>query len=68
MSQTKLIGIILLAVGVALLVMGYNASQSVGSQFRQAFAGTISDRAMMLYVGGAVCAAVGAFLAFTTRR
>ncbi len=68
MSQKQLIGIILLAVGAALLYMGYNASQSVGSQLRQAFAGSISDRAMLFYVGGAACAAMGAFLLFTRSR
>ncbi|MDH4133463.1 MAG: DUF3185 family protein [Gammaproteobacteria bacterium] len=68
MSEKKLIGFILIGVGAALLYMGYNASQSVGSQLRQAFSGSVSDRAMMFYVGGAVCAALGAFLALTTRR
>jgi len=68
MNQKQLIGIILLVVGAALLFMGYNASQSVGSQLRQVFAGSISDRTMMLYVGGVACVALGAFLAFTKHR
>lgn len=64
MGNTKIIGFVLLAVGVVLLYFGYNASQSVGSQFKSAFSGSMSDRAMMYYVGGAVLAGVGAFLAF----
>ena len=68
MSSNKLIGFVLLAVGIMLLVMGYNASQSMGSQFREAFSGSMSDRATMFYLGGAVVTAVGAYLAFMTRK
>ena len=68
MSSHKLIGLVLLAVGIVLLVMGYNASQSVGSQFREAFSGTMSDRTMMFYLGGAVLIAVGGYLAFMSRK
>lgn len=64
MSGARVVGIVLLAVGVVLLYFGYNASQSVGSQLSSAFSGSMSDKAMMFYVGGAVLAAVGAFLAF----
>jgi len=68
MSNQRIIGIALLAVGVVLLVMGYNASQSVASQFKQAFSGSMSDRAMWFYIGGAACTAVGVFLGFTSRK
>jgi uncharacterized membrane protein YidH (DUF202 family) len=68
MSSNKLIGLVLLAVGIMLLVMGYNASQSVGSQFKEAFSGSMSDRATMFYLGGAVVTAVGAYLAFMSRK
>ena len=68
MSSNKLIGFVLLAVGIMLLVMGYNASQSVGSQFKEAFSGSMSDRATMFYLGGAFVTAVGAYLAFMTRK
>jgi len=64
MSNNKLIGFVLLGVAAVLIYFGYTASQSLGSQFKQAFSGSMSDKAMMYYVGGAVCAAVGAFLAF----
>jgi uncharacterized membrane protein YidH (DUF202 family) len=68
MSKNKLIGLVLLAVGIVLLVMGYNAAQSVGSQFQQAFSGSMSDKAMLFYIGGAVVTAVGAYLTFLTRK
>ena len=67
MSSNKLIGLVLLAVGIVLLVMGYNAGQSVGSQFKQAFTGSMTDKATLLYLGGAVVTAIGAFLAFVRK-
>lgn len=68
MSQNKLIGLVLLAIGIVLLVMGYNVEQSVGSQFKQAFTGSMSDKATLFYVGGAILTAVGAYLAFLSRK
>ncbi len=68
MSNQKLAGFVLLAVGAVLIYFGYTAAQSVGSQFKQAWSGSMSDKAMLYYAGGAVCAAVGAFLAFMGRK
>lgn len=68
MSNNKLAGFVLLGVGAVLLYFGYNASQSVGSQLREAWSGSMSDRAMYYYLGGAVCVAVGAYLAFMIRK
>jgi ABC-type uncharacterized transport system permease subunit len=68
MSNNKLIGLVLLAVGIVLLVMGYNASQSLGSQFKEAFSGSMSDKATLFYLGGAIVTAVGAYLTFLSRK
>lgn len=68
MSQNKLIGFVLLAVGIVLLVLGYNAAQSVGSQFKQAFSGSLSDKATLFYLGGAIVTAAGAYLAFFSSK
>jgi uncharacterized membrane protein YidH (DUF202 family) len=68
MLSNKLIGFVLLAVGILLLVMGYNASQSVGSQFKEAFSGSMSDKATLFYIGGAIVTAVGTYLAFMSRK
>jgi hypothetical protein len=66
--NTKIVGFVLLGLGVALLYFGYGASQSVGAQFSKAFSGSLSEKAMMYYAGGAICMAVGAFLAFWSRK
>ena len=68
MPQNKLIGLVLLAIGIVLLVMGHNAEQSVGSQFKQAFTGSMSDKTLLFYFGGAVLTAVGAYLVFASRK
>ena len=59
--NNKMIGVALLIVGVGLLVWGYNISQSVSGQFSQAFSGSPGDKAMYMYIGGAICAALGIF-------
>lgn len=59
--NNKIIGIVLLVVGVALLVWGYNISQSLSGQLSQTFSGSPGDKAMFMYIGGAICAALGIF-------
>ena len=68
MSGKKLAGFVLLAAGLALLYFGYTAAQSVGSQFKQVWSGSMSDKAMLYYLGAAVSLAIGAFLAFAGKR
>lgn len=68
MPQNTLIGLVLLAIGIVLLVMGHNVEQSVGSQFRQAFTGSMSDKTLLYYFGGAVLIAVGVYMAFLSRK
>ncbi len=55
----KIIGAILLVVGVFLLVRGHDISQSVNSQVKNLFTGEPTDKVMYYYVSGAICCAVG---------
>ncbi len=66
--NTRLVGFVLIALGAVLLYLGYAASQSVGAQLGKAFTGSLSNQALMYYAGGAVCAAVGVFLAAFYRK
>ena len=59
--MNKLIGVICLAVGIVLLFWGHNVAQAVDSQVKNLFTGSPTDKAMYLYIGGAVLCAVGAF-------
>lgn len=61
---------LLLTVGIALLILGLNASESVGSGISKIFRGTPSDRATMFILIGAaasVTGLVGVFLTFRSR-
>lgn len=63
-SQTQIIGIVLLVVGVGLAFWGYQESQGVASQVSSVVTGSAGDKVMLKYLGGAVCIAIGAFLTF----
>ena len=65
--QTKVIGLLLLAVGIGLLYWGYSESQSVASQVSEAFSGSPQDKVMYKYIGGAVALVIGIYL-FVKRR
>jgi hypothetical protein len=61
-SPKKLLAIALLAAGAGLAFWGFQKSEGFQSQVSSAFTGSHTDNVMMLYVGAAVCLAIGAFL------
>ena len=61
-KNKKMIGTILLVVGVGLAIWGYQLSGSVGSQLTKAISGSHTDKVMMMYIGGAVSAIAGLFM------
>ncbi|MBW0147138.1 DUF3185 family protein [Marinobacter arenosus] len=64
MGSSKLVGIVLLVVGIALLYFGYQSTQSVGNQLTETVTGRFTDETMLYLIGGAAAAAAGAFLTF----
>jgi len=56
----KYLGIVLIAVGVALAVWGYNIYESAGSKVTRAFSGDAPIEAWAGMVGGAICILIGA--------
>lgn len=58
--MNRAISIALLVVGIVLLIMGINASDSVGSEISEAVQGTPSSRSIWLIVLGAAAAIIGA--------
>ncbi|MDP4547115.1 DUF3185 family protein [Marinobacter sp. MDS2] len=64
MGSSKLIGIVLLVVGVILLYFGYQSTQSVGNQLTEAVSGRFTDETMWYLIGGAAITVAGAFLTF----
>ena len=57
--MNKAIGIALLAAGIALIVFGINASNSVGSDFSRFFTGNPTDKSIWMLIGGIVSVIVG---------
>lgn len=61
-QQAKLLGIILVVLGAALVIWGYNMSGSAANEVTRALTGSSTDAVMYRYIGGAVCLAAGLFL------
>ena len=57
--NNKMIGIVLIVVGVALAAWGYNIYDSAGSQVSRAFSGDAPVEAWAGMVGGAICIVFG---------
>ena len=57
--NNKAIGLALLVVGVVLLIYGINAADSLGSEVKEAFTGTPTDKSIWLIVGGALLGVLG---------
>jgi len=57
--NNKIIGIVLIIVGVALAIWGYNVYESVGSQVSRTFSGDAPLEAWAGMVGGVICVVIG---------
>jgi len=68
MSIQRIIGLALLAVGVALLFFGINASQSVGERIVEGFTGHFSNQTTWFFIGGIAAVVGGAGLALCGGR
>ena len=60
-NTMKVIGIVLVIVGIGLEIWGYQLSGSVGSQITQAVTGSDTDKVMTFYIAGAVSFVVGIY-------
>lgn len=66
--MNNIMGLAVFALGIVLLVFGFNASQSLSSDISRAFTGNPTDRSMWLIVGGAIAVVVGLLVAIKGRR
>lgn len=67
MGNQKLVGIVLLVVGIMLLYFGWQASESLGDQITRTVTGRFTDETMWYLIGGAAAAVAGVFLLFFRR-
>ena len=59
----RIIGFVLLAVGLVLVIFGFNASQSVGEQVVEGVTGRFTDQTMLYIIGGIAAMVAGAAMA-----
>jgi hypothetical protein len=64
--MTKIPSLILLLVGIALMIAGLAAADSISSDIARFFTGSPSDRSVWLLLGGLASATVG-FIGFFRR-
>ena len=58
----KVIGFVLLGLGIGLGIWGFNQSGTFGAQLTEAVTGSQTDQVLYLYIGAAACILVGLFL------
>jgi len=66
--MNNVVGFAILALGIVLLIFGFNESQSFSSDVSRFFTGNPTDRSMWMIVGGSVAVIAGLFLAVSGRR
>ena len=68
-GMNNITGLVVFALGVVLLIFGFNESHSFGSDVSRFFTGNPTDRAMWMIIGGAAAVIAGLFLTIRgTRR
>jgi hypothetical protein len=68
MNSQRVVGFVLLVVGVALFVVGMNASNSPADRWSNFFTGHFTDTTVWYLIGGVALAAVGLTIALGGRR
>lgn len=68
MSTRRILGIVLLVVGAALLYFGFQATDAPLEQARESITGDYSDQTMLYLIGGAAAAVGGLALLFFGKR
>ncbi|HET7624263.1 MAG TPA: DUF3185 family protein [Verrucomicrobiae bacterium] len=66
--MNNIIGLAILALGIVLLIFGFNESHSFSSDVSRVFTGNPTDRSIWFIAGGAVAVIVGIFLALSARK
>jgi hypothetical protein len=58
--MNRLLSLVLLVGGIALIIYGIDASKSLGSDLSRFFTGSPTDKTIWLLIGGIVVTAIGA--------
>ncbi len=63
-TVVKVIGLILIVLGIALIYWGYTDSGAISAKVTRTFSGSEPDTIMYKYIGGAASLVVGIYLLF----
>ena len=66
--MNNIVGLAVFALGIVLLIFGFNESHSFGSDISRAFTGNPTDRSMWLIAGGACAVIAGLAIAVLGAR
>lgn len=66
--MNKLVSIVLLVGGIALMIFGISAMNSFNSDVSRFFTGSPTDKAVWMLIGGVVAVAAGLFGTFRSSR
>ncbi len=66
--MNNIVGIAVIALGVVLLVFGFNESHSFASDVSKTFTGNPTNHSMWLIIGGAVAVIAGISMSLMGRR
>lgn len=58
--MNKSVGMVVFVLGIVLLIFGFNAADSLGSELSEFFSGAPSNKAIWLLIVGAIMTVVGA--------
>jgi Protein of unknown function (DUF3185) len=64
----SIVGLAIFALGIVLLIFGFNESQSFGSDVSRFFTGNPTNHSIWLIAGGGASVVLGLFLALRARR
>jgi len=68
MTAPRIIGIVLIVVGLVLLYLGFQSSQGLDDQISEAITGEYTDNTITYWIASAICLVLGALLNFSGRR
>jgi multisubunit Na+/H+ antiporter MnhB subunit len=67
-TMNNIVGLAVLALGIVLLIFGFNESHSFSSDVSRTFTGNPTDHSMWLIIGGAAAVIAGIAVSLTGRR
>jgi hypothetical protein len=66
--MNNIVGLTIFALGIVLLIFGFNESQTFGSEISRVFTGNPTHRTLWMLLGGGVAVVLGLTIAIRSRK